>query len=165
MSSLEFRLANLDDASDAEAIASIVNAYAMEPQGGGKSLPDDVLQRMAPGLKQVAGSFVMLAVLDGKPVGAAVCFRGFSTFAGRPLINVHDLSVLKEFRGKGIGTQLLAAVEEYAIAQGCGKVTLEVREANPLAERLYRRLGYGDPSGFPTRFLDKPLTGPASPKE
>lgn len=162
MSSLELRLADLNNPVDAQAIVSIVNAYAMEPQGGGKSLPDDVLQRMVPGMKEIPGSFVMLAVVEGEPVGAGVCFRGFSTFAGRSLVNVHDLSVLKEFRGKGIGSRLLAAIEDYAQSQGCGKVTLEVREANPLAEKLYRRLGYSDPSGFPTRFLDKPLSGSPS---
>lgn len=34
--------ANFDDPVHAQAIVEIVNAYAMEPQGGGKSLPDDV---------------------------------------------------------------------------------------------------------------------------
>jgi len=150
-------MANLDDPADAAAIVAIVNAYALEPQGGGASLSDSVLKRMIPGLREAAGAFVLLAQVEGQDVGAAVCFRGFSTFAGRPLINVHDLSVLQDFRGRGIGSRLLRAVEEQARSLGCGKVTLEVREVNPLAERLYRRLGYGDPSGFATRFLDKPL--------
>ncbi|WP_437227401.1 N-acetyltransferase family protein [Planctomicrobium sp. SH661] len=158
MDHLQIRLADFDNAADSAGIVSIVNAYAMEPQGGGKSLPAEILEQMVPGMKKVPGALTFLALLKGQPVGAAVCFRGFSTFSGKPLINVHDLSVLKEYRGQGIGTRLLAAVEAYAAAEGCGKVTLEVRELNPLAERLYRRLGYGDPSGFATRFLDKPLS-------
>jgi len=154
----DIRLADFDDPDDARSIVAIVNAYAMEPQGGGAALQPEICQRMVPGLKSTPGAFVLLAWVGVVPVGAAVCFRGFSTFAGRPLINVHDLSVLQEYRGKGYGKKLLTAVETLAREQGCGKVTLEVRELNPLAERLYRRLGYGDPSGFATRFLDKPLT-------
>jgi len=157
MMKFDVRLANFGDSADAAAIVDVVNAYAKEPQGGGKSLAPEILERMVPGMKNTPGAFTMLAFHGDQAVGAAVCFRGFSTFAGKPLVNVHDLSVLKEFRGKGIGTQLLAAVETYAASQGCGKVTLEVRDVNPLAEWLYRRLGYGDPSGFATRFLDKPL--------
>jgi ribosomal protein S18 acetylase RimI-like enzyme len=157
LESLVITPASFDNPADAAAIVEIVNAYALEPQGGGKSLPDDVLKRIVPGMAAVPGAFTLLARSQGRPVGAAICFRGFSTFAGRPLVNVHDLSVLKEHRGQGIGARLLQAVEASARAQGCCKVTLEVREVNPLAEKLYRRLGYGDPSGFATRFLDKPL--------
>ena len=100
----------------------------------------------------------MLAWDGNQPVGVAVCFRGFSTFAAKPLVNIHDLSVLNSRRGQGIGTMLLTAVENHAKSMGCCKVTLEVREENPQAEKLYLRVGYGDPDGFRTRFLDKKLT-------
>jgi len=59
-----------------------------------------------------------------------VCFRGFSTFAAAPLINVHDLAVVPGFRGQGIGRRLLEAVEMYAedwnrIAEHVGTRTRE----------------------------------------
>lgn len=158
MEQITIRQADFDDPADAVAIVDLIESYALEPQGGGKPLPADVKARIVPGMQAVTGAVTFLAFLDDEPVGAAICFQGFSTFAGKPLINVHDLSVRKEFRGRGIGSQLLRKVEEFASSRGCGKVTLEVREVNPLAERLYRRLGYGDPSGFATRFLDKPLS-------
>lgn len=157
MSELRIEKADFANPQHATAIVKIINAYAREPQGGGKDLPLDVQQRIVPGMQKVPGAFTMLAWMGDKPVGAAICFRGFSTFAGAPLVNVHDLSVLEDYRGQGIGSRLLAAVEKCAAEQGCCKVTLEVREVNPEAERLYRRLGYTDPSGFKTRFLDKPL--------
>jgi len=165
MENFSIRMADFNDPADAAAITEIVNSYAQEPQGGGKPLPPEVLADMVPGMQAVPGALTLLACLDRRPVGAAICFRGFSTFSGKPLINVHDLSVLKAFRGRGIGSKLLAAVENQAAADGCGKVTLEVRTANPLAERLYRRLGYGDPSGFATRFLDKPLSSQSLPNQ
>lgn len=149
--------ADFDNPVHAAAIVDLVEAYALEPQGGGKPLPDRVRASIVPTMKQTAGAFVLLAYDGQRPVGAAICFRGFSTFSGRPVVNVHDLSVLPSHRGRGIGSRLLAAVEERAREIGCCKVTMEVREKNPEAERLYRKLGYGDPDGFATRFLDKPL--------
>jgi len=77
-----------------------------------------------------------------QPVGAAVCFVGFSTFRARGLINVHDLAVLPDWRGYGVGTRLLGAVEGLARRRGYCKITLEARLDNP-AQRLYRRSGYG----------------------
>jgi ribosomal protein S18 acetylase RimI-like enzyme len=78
-----------------------------------------------------------------EPVGVAVCITGFSTFRARALTNVHDLAVVPGWRGRGIGRRLLAAVEDLARERGHCKITLEVREDNPAAMALYRRLGFG----------------------
>jgi ribosomal protein S18 acetylase RimI-like enzyme len=76
-------------------------------------------------------------------VAVAVCFVGFSTFVARPLINIHDLAVLPEYRGQGIGRLLLQQVEAKGHELGCCKLTLEVREDNHRAQRLYQRFGFG----------------------
>ena len=86
---------------------------------------------------------------------------GFSTFKARPLVNVHDLAVLPEHRGRGVGRALLAAVERKARALGCARVTLEVQENNGRARRVYERAGfaqavYGDTTGG-SLFYTKPL--------
>ena len=65
---------------------------------------------------------------------------GFSTFTGKPLINIHDLTVTAGCRGRGIGRLLLKAVEAKARELGCGKVTLEVREDNAPARQFYQAL-------------------------
>jgi ribosomal protein S18 acetylase RimI-like enzyme len=75
-------------------------------------------------------------------VGLAVCFRGFSTFAARPLLNIHDFSVLPACRGAGVGRQLLAAIEERARAIGCCRLTLEVQEHNHRARGIYAAAGF-----------------------
>jgi ribosomal protein S18 acetylase RimI-like enzyme len=75
-------------------------------------------------------------------VGIATCFVGFSTFQGKPLINVHDLAVCREHQGKGIGRKLLAAVREYATLHGMGAITLEVLQGNTRARELYNSLGF-----------------------
>ena len=153
--------ADLGDPLHAEAVITILDSYAKEPVGGGKPLSDEVRARLIPELQQLDKLMILLAIQEGTPIGVAVCFIGFSTFAARPLVNVHDLAVLPEFRGMGAGQLLLESLHERAEKLGCCKITLEVREDNSGAHALYKRLGYNDykPSDRPvtTFFLEKHL--------
>ena len=164
MTGVPVRRAELGDACDAAAIVRLLNAYATDARGGGKPLPDAVLSRLVSGLRLTPASRVWLAFEGSEAVGVCVGFLGFSTFQALPLLNVHDLAVLPEKRGRGIGRALLAAAEADALGEGCCKLTLEVQDDNAPARGLYESFGfrdvrYGD-SG-PTRFLGKQLR-PAS---
>ena len=81
------------------------------------------------------------------------------TFSAKPLLNVHDLAVHREYRGQGVGRRLLDAVEAEARRLGCCKLTLEVRRNNSVAKGLYERIGfdYGGPAGADMAFMSKPL--------
>jgi GNAT superfamily N-acetyltransferase len=58
---------------------------------------------------------VIFALVDGKPVGLAICLEGFSTFSCKPLLNIHDIVVLSEYRGRGLSKKLLSKAEEIAM--------------------------------------------------
>ena len=148
--------ADLTDAVHQQAVVALVDQYAQEAPGG-RPLSTSAREALPVELLAHPAAVVFLACNDDAVVGVAVCFRLFSTFAGRPLLNIHDIAVDRAHRGRGIGTRLLQAVEESARDSGCCKVTLEVRQDNPSAERLYRRFGFGNPGGAATRFLDMPL--------
>ncbi len=45
-------------------------------------------------------------------------------------------------RGQGIGTRLLAAIKDEALARGCASVRLDVIDSNPRAQALYEREGF-----------------------
>jgi ribosomal protein S18 acetylase RimI-like enzyme len=135
--------ADLSHQRDQEAIVRLTDAYARDAFGNGQPLADEVLRAIIPGLQSHPGTVVFIAYHDQEPVGIATCFRGFSTFAGRPLINIHDLAVLAAYRGRGIGRQLLEAVETRARETGCCRVTLEVREDNATARSIYEGAGFG----------------------
>jgi ribosomal protein S18 acetylase RimI-like enzyme len=152
---LTIRPADLSDARDADSIAMLLNAYAIEPVGGGQPLPRDVRERLVPALKDIPHALVLLALAGDEAIGIAVCFVGFSTFRARPLLNIHDLAVLPQHRRKGVARALLQAAEDYARRQGCCRVTLEVLESNLQARALYRRFGFDDSTV--SRFLVKPL--------
>jgi ribosomal protein S18 acetylase RimI-like enzyme len=51
------------------------------------------------------------------------------------------ISVLPEYKGRGIGTSLLNRLFELLRERGYRRTSLSVQKANPAA-RLYRRLGY-----------------------
>lgn len=134
--------ANLGQSDHCKAILYLLNAYACDPMGGNAPISESVLNEILPGLRSHPTSQVFLAKSGDKFVGVAVCFTGFSTFAAKPLINIHDLAVLTDYRGKGIGRALLQAIEQMARDTNCCKVTLEVREDNPKAAALYFSEGY-----------------------
>lgn len=149
------RLADHRLPSDLEAVIAMLDLYAQDPMGGAKPLSDEVKAKLRVDLPAVPGAFSILAEDVDGPIGVAICFMGYSTFGAKPLVNVHDLSVVPWARGRGAGKALLEAVAQHARGLGCGKVTLEVRDDNPAA-RLYRREGFTD-GDAPMRFLTKTL--------
>jgi len=48
----------------------------------------------------------LVAELDSIPVGFVIFFHNFSTFVGKPGLDLEDIYVLPEHRGKGIGAVL-----------------------------------------------------------
>lgn len=158
---LEIQEADFDDPAHCVGIVEILDSYASDPVGGGAPLSDGVRTRLVPALRVHRTALVLLALADGRAAGVAVCFFGLSTFQARPLLNIHDLAVLPEFRGRGVGRALLAAVEDQALRRGCCKLTLEVQDDNQRARSVYRSVGFADPvvgASAPTRFLNKSLS-------
>ncbi len=158
---VEYIEADLSRPEDQRTVLQLVDAYSSDPMGDGRPLSAGARARLIPGLQQHPTTVIILAYRGGAAVGIAVCFRGFSTFAAQPLLNIHDLSVLPEHRGQGIGQGLIAAVEKKARQLGCCKLTLEVLEHNLPARRTYAAAGFRspgqtNPSGG-TFFLVKPI--------
>jgi ribosomal protein S18 acetylase RimI-like enzyme len=135
-------LADLANADHQAAIIELLDMYCRDEFGDGKALSAEARENLIPGMARHGGARVFLAYEGQRPVGLAICFQGFSTFRAKPLINIHDIAVDPEFRGRGIGRALLAAVQENARASGCCKVTLEVRSDNHRAMAAYRRAGF-----------------------
>ena len=134
--------AELSRPDHAAATVQLLNGYAMDPMGNGQPLADEVLESLVPGLRAHPTTHVFLAYQADQPVGLAICFLGFSTFAARPLLNIHDYFVAPICRGTGVGRQLMAAVERCARELGCCKLTLEVQENNHRARAIYAAAGF-----------------------
>jgi GNAT superfamily N-acetyltransferase len=153
--------ADLSRAEHRDATHELINAYSMDPMGDGKPLSDTARRDLIPGLRQHPTTMVFIAYEGAEPVGIAVCFRGFSTFAARPLVNVHDFFVMPAQRGAGIARLLFAAIAQRARELGCCKLTLEVLENNHRARSIYAAAGFDQPVYAPglggSLFLSKSL--------
>ena len=100
----------------------------------------------------------LLALMDGRPVGASVFSALFSTTRGGGGLYVSDLWVAPSVRGRGLGRKLLAhAVAQAQATWGANFVKLAVYEDNPQARRFYQRLGFAA-QGTETSMI---LHGPA----
>jgi GNAT superfamily N-acetyltransferase len=84
---------------------------------------------------------VLLAHLDGEPIGFALFFPNYSTFLAQPGIYLEDLYVKPHARGKGAGLALFVELARIAVARGCGRVEWSVLDWNEPSIRFYRKLG------------------------
>ena len=84
---------------------------------------------------------VLIARLDGTPVGFALFFQSYSTFLAKPGIYLEDLFVLPEHRGRGAGKALLVRLAQVARERGCGRMEWSVLDWNAPAIEFYQRVG------------------------
>lgn len=84
---------------------------------------------------------VLIARLDGNPVGFALFFHSYSTFLAQRGIYLEDLFVDPSARGKGIGFRLLSELARLAVERDCGRLEWAVLNWNDLAIDFYKRIG------------------------
>jgi len=162
MPMIEVMEGNLALAEHANAVLRLLNEYACDPMGGGKELPAYTRDHLIAELRKRDGAHVILGVVEGETAGLVICFEGFSTFACKPLLNIHDIVVSRKHRGKGLSKLLLQKAEAIALKLGCCKLTLEVLEGNHAAQAAYRASGFTgyelDPRMGKAMFWEKKLS-------
>ncbi len=139
---IEIVIADYQNPAHQQAILYLLDAYARDPMGGNNPLSASARQRLIPALIAQSGALSILAFDGDMPVGLVNCFQSLSTFQARPLLNIHDVTVMAEYRGQGVSQMMLEKVEEIAYQRGCCKLTLEVLEGNQTAKNAYRKYGF-----------------------
>ena len=71
--------------------------------------------------------------------GQVLGYAGLMNIAGEG--HVVNVAVKKEQMRAGLGTRLVARLEQLARERGCHMLTLEVRQSNVAARRLYEKFG------------------------
>lgn len=56
--------------------------------------------------------------------------------------HVTNVAIMPDYRGAGRGKRLMLAMMRHAVKRGAEKMTLEVRESNLVAQKLYAGLGF-----------------------
>jgi GNAT superfamily N-acetyltransferase len=153
---------DLKKEANSTAWLALLDHYARDPMGGGAGLSEYAKANLVRELQDSPTFHGALAWRGNEAVGLINCFAGFSTFAAKPLLNIHDIVTRDECRGQGVGQALLQWAEQRARDLGCCKLTLEVLSNNTRAMLAYQRAGFApyvlDPAAGHALFLQKSLT-------
>lgn len=116
------------DAADLDAVA------ALEAESFTNPWTRDMLHR------ELAESPVARLYVLRLPDAAVAAFCSCWIVAGE--LHVNTLAVRHDRRRAGLGLTLMRRVLDLAAAEGAARATLEVRQSNEPALRLYDRLGF-----------------------
>ncbi|MFT3977272.1 MAG: GNAT family N-acetyltransferase [Sphingomonas bacterium] len=83
----------------------------------------------------------LIAERDGEPIGFALFFHNFSTWAGKRGLYLEDLYVTPAARGSGAGKALLAHLAALAVDRDCARFEWSVLDWNTPAIDFYRAMG------------------------
>jgi GNAT superfamily N-acetyltransferase len=133
MSDIQIRFA---EPKDAETVHRLVVELAIYEKLTHEvvSTPDD-MRRALTGPNAIVEVF--LAETSGQPIGFALFFQTFSTFAGRPGLYLEDLFVLPDYRRQGVAVALLQALFQAARDRNCARVEWTVLDWNEPAIKFY----------------------------
>ena len=92
----------------------------------------------------------VIAYHEAEPVGFAVFCQHYSTFTGRPSLYLEDIFVLPEWRGRGVGRELMVYGGGLAKARGYPRMEWSVLDWNEPAISFYENLGARRVDGWST---------------
>lgn len=136
--------ADLHNEAHANAYLALMSHYALDPMGGGEDLSDFAKENLINTLLKRSDVVIILIFNESKPAALLTAIEGFSTFACKPLFNIHDVVVMDQFRGLGLSKMLFTEIEKIAKKRNYCKITLEVLSGNPVAKKAYTKQGYAD---------------------
>ena len=84
---------------------------------------------------------VLIAELDGLPVGFALYFHNFSTFKGKACLYLEDIFIKPQYRGKGYGKAIFNRLAQIAVERGCDRFDWAVLDWNEPSINFYKSLG------------------------
>jgi GNAT superfamily N-acetyltransferase len=134
---------------DVPVILSLVKALAEYEHMAGDVVADEALVHEAL-FGPAAWAVVVLARAGSEPVGFAGWVYNHSTFLGRRGLYLEDLFVVPEWRGRGIGRELLVYLAKVAVERECGRMEWAVLNWNEPAIGFYRSLGAKPMDGWST---------------
>src|SRR5437764_742026 len=126
--SIEWRVEPLTDRADIDAVLAIEHASFTSPWTREMYLAE---------FENHGVSFFYLAKA---PLGEIVGFCSFWRILDE--LHINNLAVMPEHRRAGVGSALLSGVLEGGARLGATRATLEVRQSNTPAQRLYERFSF-----------------------
>ena len=139
---ISFEFCDFENLEHLKALVDLLNKYMADPMGDSPVLNKLQQLRLVDGLANQPSSFVLFELCDGVIAGLATCFINFSTFRVKSYLNIHDIFVLPEYRGIGLARKMMQELISISQKWDYCKMTLEVRDDNTIAQRLYRSMDF-----------------------
>ena len=86
-------------------------------------------------------SHVIFGELDGKIIGFALYYLGFSTYMGNANMHLEDLLIEPEYRGRGYGKAFLKELGKIVLEEGYGRLEWTCLDWNKPSIEFYRSIG------------------------
>ncbi len=139
---ISFRYPTIDDA---EILKNYINKISAEKtfilfQGQQKTLDDEV-KWLESFIKNKNEAVIVMTFIEDKLIGLSDIKLGFSA---KNHVGSFGITIAKEFRGDGIGKILMELVIEESIKKmkNLKIIDLEVFGKNPIAQNLYKKMGF-----------------------
>lgn len=84
---------------------------------------------------------ILICEIEGRSAGFALFFTSYSTFLAMPGLYLEDLFIRPEYRSRGLGRAMLAALADVAVKRNCGRLEWSVLDWNVRARKFYEELG------------------------
>lgn len=141
---IAFEFCDWNNLTHTTAFLELLNHYMLDPMGDHEPLSNEKQIKLIKGLKNHPTAEILLMKKGDIYAGMATIFTNYSTFNIQPYIYIHDVVVLDTFRGEGLGKLIIKHLTEVAKERGCCKMSLEVREDNSGAQKVYKELGFDE---------------------
>lgn len=123
------------EAADTEQICALIEEHARYEGNDELALDRASMHEHLFGADPKA--WVLIAEVDGRPAGFALCTWSFSTWEAKPGIWMDDLFIRPQYRRYGLGRAMMAELR----GRTDGRVEWEMQGGNERAEAFYRGLG------------------------
>jgi len=121
---------------DAEIIVAIIKSMYDNPEIISPITSDYVYDYL-----KSTNDFLLVAEIEEKIVGLLAYSLRNDLWHAAKCCYIEALAVKKEYRGKGIGTELLKYVLECGKREKFAEVSLTVGKENQRAQELYKKIG------------------------
>ncbi|MGX2959648.1 N-acetyltransferase family protein [Peribacillus sp. JNUCC 23] len=131
---------------DAESFVSLIRQVESEAdfmlmEAGERKISNEQQRKRLEQMEEEAKSTILVAEQDGgKLVGYLIAIGGNARRNKHSVYLV--IGILKEYRGRGIGTKLFQKIEEWAITHNILRLELTVVTQNEVGVSLYKKMGF-----------------------
>lgn len=133
--------------SDTAEVKRMIREYYREDHPGQEMRDEQIQKTLDELLRHPEKGGVVVLLQEAELVGYAILIYFWSNELGGDIVNVDELFVRKDYRGRGIGSDFLSALIQNRF-HDCVGLELGTTPQNEAARRLYAKLGFVEDEAF-----------------